>query len=87
MNKEQVLQQTAKTVEQGAAATGASLGMYQIIVEHKDLILTLCTIGSFVIAILGWLTSMAINWHFKRKHYKLAVMAAVNGSLTPEPKE
>ena len=72
-NHEQVSILISKTMEQGGAAVGTSLGIYQLIVQHKELILTLCTMGSFAIAILGYITSTALNVYFKNKHYKLAI--------------
>lgn len=70
---EQIILLGTKTMEQGGAAVGTSLGIYQLIVEHKDLILTLCTMGSFTIAIIGYITSSILNWYFKNKHYNLAL--------------
>lgn len=71
-HQEQLIILASKSMEQGGAVVGTSLGLYQLIVEHKDLILTLCTMGSFAIACLGYMTSTALNWYFKHKQFKLA---------------
>ncbi len=71
-HQEQLSIAVAKVAEQGGAAVGTSLGLYQIIVQHKELILTLCTISSVAIAFVGYLTSTALNWYFKKQHLKLA---------------
>ena len=68
----EITQAIAKTAEQGGAAIGTSLGIYQILIEHQELITILCMVVSVIIAFLGYITSSAINFYFKRKHLKLA---------------
>ncbi len=68
----QIIQSTAKALEQGGALTGGGLGIWQLAIQHQDIILILCTVGSFAIGFLGYVTSSIVNWYFKNKHFKLA---------------
>ena len=68
--KEQTAIYSAKVIEQTAAGAGASLGFYALLAQHKDLIIALCAMGSFGIALLGWITSTALTIHYKNKKMK-----------------
>ena len=83
-HSEQITLGITKGIEQGAAGVGATLGIYSFMIEHRETIIIFCTLGSFFIALLGYITSTALNWYYKEKHLELARLQQRRANDTPD---
>lgn len=63
-----MIESTAKTIEQAGAATGFTISGMAFLIEHQREILVFCAVGSFLVGFIG----MLISWYYKQKHYNLA---------------
>jgi len=81
---EQLTLTASKALEQGGAVVGGGLGIYQLVVEHQELIITMCALGGFFVSILGYLTASILNWYFNYQHLKIAQREASRRTDKPE---